>query len=81
MKDLDIRTALKEELANIAPEIDMNSVDPAADLRDALDIDSMDLLNFVTAIHRRLGIEIPEIDYPRLRTLDGAVSYLKAKLG
>ncbi len=80
MKDLDIRTALKEELANIAPEIDMNSVDPAADLRDALDIDSMDLLNFVTAIHRRLGIEIPEIDYPRLRTLDGAVSYLKAKL-
>jgi acyl carrier protein len=81
MKDLDIRTALKEELGNIAPEIDMNSVDPAADLRDALDIDSMDFLNFVTAIHHCLGIEIPEIDYPRLRTLDGAVSYLKAKLG
>ncbi len=81
MKDLDIRTALKEELGNIAPEIDMNSVDPAADLRDALDIDSMDFLNFVTAIHHRLGIEIPEIDYPWLRTLDGAVSYLKAKLG
>ena len=81
MKDLDIRTVLKEELGNIAPEIDMNSVDPAGDLRDALDIDSMDFLNFVTAIHHRLGIEIPEIDYPRLRTLDGAVSYLKAKLG
>jgi acyl carrier protein len=81
MKDLDIRTALKEELGNIAPEIDMTSVDPAGDLRDALDIDSMDFLNFVTAIHHRLGIEIPEIDYPRLRTLDGAVSYLKAKLG
>jgi acyl carrier protein len=81
MKDLDIRTVLKEELGNIAPEIDMNSVDPAADLRDALDIDSMDFLIFVTAIHHCLGIEIPEIDYPRLRTLDGAVSYLKAKLG
>ncbi|VFU11125.1 acyl carrier protein [Methylocella tundrae] len=81
MKDLDIRTALKEELGNIAPEIDINSVDPAADLRDALDIDSIDFLNFITAIHHRLEIEIPEIDYPRLRTLDGAVSFLKEKLG
>jgi acyl carrier protein len=81
MRDHDIRAALQEELGNIAPEIDMNSVDPAADLRDALDIDSMDFLNFVTAIHRRLGIEIAEIDYPRLRTLNGAVNYLKAKLG
>ena len=77
----DLAQTLGEELGNIAPEIDMNSIDPAADLRDALDIDSMDFLNFVTAIHRRLGIEIPEIDYPRLRTLDGAVSYLEAKLG
>lgn len=80
MKDLDIGPALLEELGNIAPEIDMNSLDPTADLRDALDIDSMDFLNFVAAIHQRLGINIPEIDYPKLSTLDGAVDYLTAKL-
>lgn len=80
MKDLDIGAVLREELGNIAPEIDMNLVDPSADLREALDIDSMDFLNFVTAIHQRLGINIPEIDYPKLMTLDGAVSYLKEKL-
>lgn len=80
MSDLDISAVLREELGNIAPEIDMSSVDPSADLREALDIDSMDFLNFVTAIHRRLGINIPEVDYPKLMTLDGAVSYLEAKL-
>jgi acyl carrier protein len=80
MSDLDISAVLREELGNIAPEIDMNSVDPSADLREALDIDSMDFLNFMTAIHQRLGVNIPEIDYQKLMTLDGAVSYLKAKL-
>jgi acyl carrier protein len=80
MKDLDIGAVLREELGNIAPEIDMNSVDPSMDLREALDIDSMDVLNLITAIHHRLGIDIPEIDYPKLMTFDGAVSYLKEKL-
>ena len=37
----------------------------------------MDFLNFVTAMHRRLGIDVPEIDYPKLATLDGAVAYLR----
>jgi acyl carrier protein len=76
----DIRAVLLEELGNIAPEIDMQTVDPGADLRDALDIDSMDFLNFVTAVHHRLGIDIPEIEYPKLVTLAGAVSYIEGKL-
>jgi acyl carrier protein len=81
MNDIDIYKVLQEELNNIAPEIDMSGIDPAADLREAMDIDSMDFLNFITALHRRLGIDIPEIDYPKLVTLDGAITYLRAKLG
>jgi len=81
MTEIDIRKLLQEELNNIAPEIDMTSVDPTADLREAMDIDSMDFLNFITALHRRLGIDIPEIDYPKLITLDGAIVYLRDKLG
>ena len=77
----DIRGVVQEELNNIAPEVDLKTIDPAADLREALDIDSMDFLNFITALHRRLGIDIPEIDYPKLVTLDGAITYLRAKLG
>lgn len=79
MSNFDIRAAILEELGNIAPEADLAAVDPAADLREALDIDSMDFLNFVIALHRRLAVDIPEIDYPKLVTLDGATAYLKAK--
>jgi acyl carrier protein len=81
MSDIDIRRVVQEELNNIAPEIEIAGVDPAADLREALDIDSMDFLNFITAIHHRLDIDIPEIDYPKLITLDGAVAYITAHLG
>lgn len=76
----NVRTIIQEELGNIAPEADLSTVNPTADLREALDIDSMDFLNFVTAIHHRLGIDVPELDYPKLTTLDGAVKYLESKL-
>jgi acyl carrier protein len=80
MSDIDIHKVMQEELNNIAPEIDLARVDPTADLREALDIDSMDFLNFVIAIHHRLGIDIPELDYPKLVTLNGAVEYLTTHL-
>ena len=77
MNNSDIRTAVLEELGGIAPEADFDALDPKADMRDALDIDSMDILNFVTAIHHRLGIDVPERDYPKLVTLAGAIEYLE----
>jgi len=80
MSYIDIRKVLQEELNNIAPEVDIAGSDPTANLREVMDIDSMDFLNFITAIHHRLGIDIPEIDYPKLATLDGAVAYLGTKL-
>lgn len=80
MTDAEISKLVQEELNNIAPEVDMATLDPAADLREAMDIDSMDFLNFITAVHHRLGLDIPEIDYPKLITLNGAVKYLAAAL-
>ena len=80
MTEDEIRKVLREELENIAPEMDIEKLDASADLREALDIDSIDFLNFVTAIHKRLGIDVPELDYPKLFTLDGAASYFARKL-
>jgi acyl carrier protein len=73
----DIRAIVIAELDNIAPDMDLASIKPDADLREALDIDSMDFLNFVTALHGKLGIDIPERDYPKLFTLSSAVAYLQ----
>ena len=80
MNENEIRAMFLEELGNIAPEMDLRQLDPTADLREALDINSMDFLNLVTAVHRRLGVGIPELDYPKLVTLDGAVRYLGDRL-
>jgi len=63
-------------VTEIAPDVDPHAIDPDADLADQLDIDSMDFLNIVVAIHDRTGIEIPERDYPKLGTLNDAISYL-----
>jgi acyl carrier protein len=76
-----IRRAIIEGLGNIAPETDPASIAADADVREALDIDSMDFLNFVIALHQTLKVEIPEADYPRLLTIGGATDYLAAKLG
>jgi acyl carrier protein len=76
----DITTVLIDELSRIAPEMDPTRLNPAADLREELDIDSMDFLNLITALSERLVIDIPEIDYPNLATLGRAVDYLAQNL-
>lgn len=75
----DLRATVLSVLAEIAPEADAASVDPAESLRQQLDLDSMDFLNFVIGLHKRLGVEIPESDYSRLASVDGAITYLSAK--
>jgi len=80
MSEDEIRSLVLEALAEVAPEADLASLDPREDLREQLEIDSMDLLNLVIGVHERTGVEIPEADYPKLVTLDSAVAYLAALL-
>ncbi|HTN78758.1 MAG TPA: acyl carrier protein [Acidimicrobiales bacterium] len=77
---MDARTAVISSLSVIAPETDFENLDPDADLRDELDLDSMDFLNFVIGLHDLIGIEVPERDYPQMLTLAMCVRYLDAAL-
>ena len=79
MNRTEIEAVVADVLGGIAPDADLSTVDPQAVLREALDLDSMDLLSVYTALHGRLGIEIPEADYPQLATLDGLVAYVQRK--
>ena len=72
----ELRTVVIGVLADVAPDIDSAVVDPDADFVEQLDIDSMDFLNMIVAINERTGIEIPERDYPKLSTVNAAISYL-----
>lgn len=74
----EIKSLIRDVLGGIAPEADLDAVAGDDDLREALDLNSMDFLNFIVALHERTGIDIPEADYPRLRTLEGAVAYFKS---
>ena len=65
-------------LAELRPEIDLDTVPRDADLREEMDIDSMDFLNFVVSVDTATGIEIPEDDYGELISLDDLVAYLDA---
>jgi acyl carrier protein len=76
MNDTEIRSTVKDVITEVAPDADLANLDPAADLRDALDIDSMDFLNVVVGIHERLGVDVPESDYDRVRNLDALVAYV-----
>jgi acyl carrier protein len=72
----EIRGTVLRVLGQIAPEADLSQLKPHLRIRDQLDIDSMDLLNFVIGLHKELKIDIPEADYPKLVTLDGCIDYL-----
>ena len=75
----EIRAVVLRVLGDIAPEADPAALEPGVDLREQLDLDSMDILNFVIGLHTALGVEIPEADYPKFTTLDGGVEYLATR--
>jgi len=81
MNEHELRDVMIAALIEVAPEVDPEAIDPEAVLTEQLDIDSMDFLNVIVAVHEQTGIDIPERDYPRLSTLNGAVRYLTAAQG
>jgi acyl carrier protein len=76
----DIRHAVVQALTSVAPEIDPQSLQADSAFRQEFDLDSMDFLNFVIALHGRLGVDVPESDYVKLATLNGAIDYLSGRL-
>jgi len=76
----EIRGKVVEVLGQVVPELDPSELRADAALRDQLDIDSMDFLNFAIGLHKAFGVEIPEADYRQLATLDGCVAYLAGRI-
>ena len=76
----EIKDGVVRVLTRIAPEAQGQALRPTVSLRDQLDLDSMDVLNFVIALHEQFGIDIPESDYAKLVNLDAIVGYLAERL-
>ncbi len=72
----DTRAGVVAELLDIAPEIDEADLSDTELLRDQVDLDSMDWLNFLVRLHKRFAVDIPESEYASLRTIDDLVTYM-----
>lgn len=67
-------------LGEVAPEADLDALDLEADLREELELDSMDVLDLAIGLAQATGVEVPERDYARVVTVAGAVAYLAEHL-
>lgn len=79
MDDTQLRHAIVAVLKTIAPEVEDDELVGNRPLRQQVDLDSMDWLNFLVGLHEALQVEIPEADYRKLVTLDDLVAYVRAR--
>lgn len=77
MQEQELRGEILEALKQVAPEADIATLEAERSFRDQLGINSIDYLNFIVCLEERLGLQIAEIDYPRLSSLDGCLAYLR----
>ncbi|HEX4820395.1 MAG TPA: acyl carrier protein [Acidimicrobiales bacterium] len=78
MNENELRAVVLDVLGQIAPEADLGDLDPSGQLQEELDLDSINFLDFVSGLHDRTGVDIPERAYPEVATLTGCVQYLHA---
>lgn len=79
MTQPDFRAIFLEELTRVAPDIDPSTVGDDDHIQDDLELDSMDVLNLVAALHSRLGVDIPEAEYDSISTVSLAADFLAKK--
>jgi len=80
MKEQELRAVVIATLKTIAPEVEEGDLRSDRPLRNQVDLDSMDWLNFLIGLHEKLKVDIPEADYAKLVTLGDVLDYLKVKL-
>ena len=73
------RELVTRSLLRIVPDADLDAVGDGGDLRDALELDSLDFLRFAELLSNGAGARIEEEDYPRLTSVGSAVAFLSGR--
>ena len=79
MEENTLRQHIVEALIDVAPDIDPNALDPDINFRDQFEVDSVDFLAFILDLEKRVDTRIPEVDYPKLSSMTGAIAYLQER--
>ena len=80
MTKAELQQIILAQLRGLAPEADLGDLRPHDDIRETLEIDSFDFLNFLIALNKEVGVEVPEKDYGKVSTLEALTSYVLARL-
>lgn len=75
MQTVTIDRTVLALIGRIAPEAPVDSLDARRPFRDQFDFDSVDFLTFILTLEKETGLPIPELDYPRLSSLQGCRDY------
>jgi acyl carrier protein len=62
----EVITAVKDIIASIAPDEDLDGLALDVRLREQIELDSMDFLDIVMELRKRYGVQVPEEDYMEL---------------
>ena len=79
MTEDQVKQIVIDIINEIAPDEDTSNLKSEVNLREQMDLDSMDFLDIVMELRKQHGIEVPEADYPRLASLDSCAEYLTPK--
>ncbi|HEX9064371.1 MAG TPA: acyl carrier protein [Streptosporangiaceae bacterium] len=79
MNTQEAQRAIEQALGQVAPDADLAALPADADFRDALELDSLDFLNFVERLSNAVGRRIDEDDYPKLATLASASAFIAGR--
>lgn len=77
---MDTREIVLAAITKVAPDVDPATLPTDVDFREEADLDSMDFIGILTAVHEATGIEVPEIDYPKVTSVDAFAEYLAGRL-
>jgi len=76
----EIRAAVVAAIVAVVPGTVASDISDEAPIRDQLDMDSMDFINFVVELDERLGVAVPEGEYGRLASVNSCIEYLAGAL-
>ncbi len=74
-----LKAVISRIILDIAPEADIESLDPNEDLREELDLDSIDFMKLLESLTLETGIAISESDYEKVNTLQTMINYIESK--
>lgn len=77
---MDSREIVLAAITKVAPDVDPSTLPGDVDFREEAELDSMDFIGILTAVHEATGVEVPEIDYPRVTTVDDFAEYLRGRV-